>query len=136
MTYSLQDDTTAVPSQDNTPSKPQNSLVVELETPSTTTFSPSTPPLFNLQVTTSRQLEDEDDRENAIVETFKVALDESTREGGGQRDSTTTEQSRDMEEVILLANNDGKDDGLDQQPTAGGLQKTISKIITIKDFVT
>jgi hypothetical protein len=119
-----------VPSQDNTPSKPQNSLVVELET--TTTFSPSTP-LFNLQVTTSRQLDDEDDRENAIVETFKVSLDESTREGGGggQRDSTTTEQSRDMEEVMLLADNDGKDDGLDQP-----LQKTISKIITIKDFVT
>ncbi len=128
-----------MPSQDNTPSKPQNSLVVELETPdTTTTFSPSTP-LFNLQVTTSRQLDDEDDRENAIVETFKVGPDESTREGGGgggQRDSTTTEQSRDMEEVMLLANNDGKDDGLDQQPTAGGLQKTISKIITIKDFVT
>jgi hypothetical protein len=138
ITYSLQEDTTAVPSPDNTPSKPHNSLVVELETPTTTTFSPSTPPLFNLQVTTSRQL-DEDDRENAIVETFKVSLDESTREGGGgggQRDSTTTEQSRDMEEVMLLADNDGKDDGLDQQPTAGGLQKTISKIITIKDFVT
>ncbi len=117
-----------MPSQDNTPSKPQNSLVVELET--TTTFSPSTP-LFNLQVTTSRQLDDEDDRENAIVETFKVGPDESTREGGGggQRDSTTTE-------VMLLADNDGKDDGLDQQPTTGGLQKTISKIITIKDFVT
>ncbi len=133
-----------MPSQDNTPSKPQNSLVVELETPTTTTtFSPSTPPLFNLQVTTSRQMDD--DRENAIVETFKVGPDESTREGGGgggQRDSTTTEQSRDMthmspeEGVMLLANNDGKDDGMDQQPTAGGLQKTISKIITIKDFVT
>ena len=123
-----------MPSQNDTPSKPQNSLVVELETPdTTTTFSPSTPPLFNLQVTTSRQLDDEDDRENAIVvETFKVGPDESTREGGGgggQRDSTTTE-------VMLLADNDGKDDGLDQQPTAGGLQKTISKIITIKDFVT
>jgi len=76
------------------------------------------------------------------VETFKVGpiLEESTTAEGQQHDST--EQKRDTNpggggggEVVVSTSNDTKDERVEGGQTTE-LQKTISKIITIKDFVT
>ena len=76
------------------------------------------------------------------METFKVGpiLEESTTTEGQQHDST--EQNRDTNpggggwgEVTVSNSNDTKDERVEGGQTTE-LQKTISKIITIKDFVT